>query len=689
MRLADRRANATAPKWLRAIGGRVSSSTTWMRAALGWPIALLLALGCLVLLGAYQTGQPFAIEVGGIHAAPFVENFHAREIGANGTDYRWTHATSFLIFKGIGGGRTRVVTLNLRTGRPANVTKPVTVLVNGVEIDHLVVGPEWHAFPVTVQGAATAGHGLAIELRTPAEKLSESDLRIVGVQVNEVRVETTGSSWTTPAWDTLGQALLIVTVLYFIAFRALGVAIRAEAHRRSLAAASGAIGGAILAWLFIGERPYIAAYTGALLVLLLCALTVLLLPRPLAWTAERFGLAMTDGEAVALCMILAMGICLKMGGLFYRGTVVSDLGWHSKWERTLLHGDFAALYYPSELSSGPSVWGAGILIPKSPLYYLFMAPFTFLPLAVETTLKLIAGLLELSVIFLIYAFLKRIGRGTEGVVAALLYTVTPLSYLILSYGSYPTVFAMFLTVLAFMLVLASWDRLSRPILFGGFVLLFTFSVLAYPVVAVFNVLVIVTVGCWYWRDAASREGRRHALLLPLGAMIASTLAFVVYYVQYVRVTLQSIHTLTSDTAKNRGYLNGGLLSAPRHITIWFANNIRVGNMLIMLAIAIVGVIIMRRESVGEDARRTWQFLLVWLLILPVFTLVDAYIDMVLKQLFYTMLPVAAFGSITVVWLWRRGRAGQIFAVLCCTAITAQAWVLWFHRIAFGGHSGPT
>ncbi len=689
MRLADCRSHATVPKWVRRIGDRVSAGIAWTRSALGWPIALLLVLSCLMVLGAYQIERPFATTVGNIHAAPFVGNFHAREIDPEGTPYRWTGATSFLIFKGVGGGRTRVITLNLRTGRAVNVTKPVIVLVNGIEVDRLVVGAEWQTFRVTARGPATAGHGLAIELRTPAEKLSESDARIVGVQVNEVRVETVGNGWTIPAWGTLGQVLLIVTVIYFIVFRALGVAIRAEGRRRSIAAVGGAIGMAILALLFVAERPYIAAYTSALLVLLLCALTVLLVPRPLKWTAGRFGLAMTEGEAVALCMILAIGICLKMGGLFYQGTVVSDLAWHSKWERTLLRGDFAALYFPSELSSGPSVWGAGILIPKSPLYYLFMAPFTLLPFAVETTLKLIAGLLELTVVFFIYALLKRIGRGTEGVVAALLYTVTPLSYLILSYGSYPTVFASFLTTLAFTLTIASWDRLGRPILFGSFVLLLTLSVLAYPVIAVFNVLVVTTVGCWYWRDAETPEGRRHALLLPLAAIIASVLAFVVYYVQYVRVTLQSIHTLTGDTAKNRGYLNGGLLGAPRHIAIWFANNIRVGNMLILLAIAIAGVIILRRDSMRADTRRAWQLLLVWLLILPVFTLVDAYIDMVLKQLFYTMVPVAVFGSFTLVWLWRRGRAGQVLAVLCGMAIIAQAWVLWFHRIAFGGHSGPT
>ena len=689
MRLADHQSNTTVPMWIRHPRNHVDAGVTRLRSALGWPIAVMLFLSCLMLLSAYQIERPFTVNVGGIHAAPFVGNFHARETDSQGTHYRWTDATSFLIFKGVGGARTRVVTLNVRTGRPANVTKPVTVLVNGIEVDRLIIGSEWHAFPITVHGAATDGHGMAIELRTPTERISQADPRIVGVQVNAVRVETVGNGWTIPAWGTLGEALLILTVVSFIIFRALSVAIQSDAHRRSIAALGGAIGGAILAWLFVVERPYIAAYISALLVVLLCTLAALFLPRPLVWTARRFGLAMTNGGAVALCAILAVGICFKMGGLFYPGTIVSDLAWHSKWERTLLRGDFAALYFPSELSSGPSVWGAGVLIPKSPLYYVFMAPFTLLPFTVETTLKLVAGLLELTVIFFVYAFLKRIGRGAEGVVAALLYTVTPLSYLILSYGSYPTVFAVFLTTLAFTLVLSSWGRLNRPILFGSFVSLLTLSVLAYPVIAVFNVLVVIAVGCWYWRDAETPEGRRHALLLPLAAIIASALAFVVYYVQYIRVTLGSVHTLTSDTAKDRGYLNGGILGAPQHIVIWIANNIRVGNMLILLVVAVVGVIIMRRESVGEDARRTWQFLLVWLLILPMFTLVDAYVDMVLKQLFYTILPVAAFGSITIVWLWRRGRAGQVLAVLLCTAITAQAWMLWFQRIAYGGHSGPT
>ena len=688
MRLADARQSAVIPKWSNRLGERAAAIAIWLRTAIGWQFAALLIVSVGVLIGAFQVERPVNIKVGSIHAAPFVRNFHAREVDPAGTSYRWTHETSFLIFKGF-GGRARTVTLNLRTGRFDDIARPVTVFVNGVEVGRLAVGDEWQTFTFPVRGPATAGHGMAVELRTPAERLSETDPRIVGVQMKGIRIDPIGGGWTVPAWGTLGLTLLVLTVLYLLVFRALGVAIAQEVRRRLYAALAAAVGVAVIAWLFIAARPYIAVYMLSLLALLLLALAALLLPRPLMWIAARLGLAMTQGEAVGLCMILALGICMKMGGMFYGGTVISDLAWHTKWERTLLRGDFAALYFPSELSSGPSVWGAGILIPKSPLYYAFMAPFTLLPFGVDTTLKLVAGLFELTIPFFAYAFLKHVGRGSEGVVAALLYTVTPLSYLILSYGSYPTIFALFLTVLTYATMLLGWDRLGRPVMFGVIVLLLTLSLLSYPVIALFDVLTVVAFGGWCWWRADNQREQRHALLLTLGAMIAAALAFVTYYVQYVRVVLRSVHTLTRDTAKNRGYLDGGLPGVPRHIALWIANNVRVGNMLVLLIVAVAGLLILRRELADDEERRMWRFLLIWLLILPIFTLVDAYIDMILKQLFYTMIPVALFGSITVLWLWRRGRGGQVLAVLCCTAIAAQAWWLWFHRIAYGGHSGPT
>lgn len=308
-----------------------------------------------------------------------------------------------------------------------------------------------------------------------------------------------------------------------------------------------------------------AAYAVGLCGFLLAILAVLFLPTPLIRLGSRVGLAVTRPEEAALCAILALGLAVKLGGLLYPDTVVIDLTWHEKWQRTLLRGEFAALYFPSELSSGPGEWGAGVKIPKSPLYYVAMAPVALLPIATGAGLKLVAGLLDLALIPFAYAFLKRIDRGTAGVVAALLYTVTPLSYLILSYGSYPTLFAQFLSVLAFAVILLAGRRLDRPAVFGAFVALLTLSLLAYPVVAVFNVCLVSTFGLWRWRGAADRGDARRTVLLPGGAALAALLAFLAYYLQHVRVALASVGTLTGETARERAGADAGLLAAPGHI----------------------------------------------------------------------------------------------------------------------------
>jgi len=666
-------------------GGGFAAHFVWLRAALGWQPLVLLVAALIALLGAYQVERPIRLVIGGAHEKPFVQNFHDKEVAADdGAHYRWTSATSFIIFKGIGGGRERTATLRLRSGRPPGVAQPVTVLVNGVEVKRFTVGPEWQSVGFDIRGAATDGRGVVVELRTPAQKLPGGDGRVVGVQVNALEMTTTGGGATIPAFGTLALALLTILTFYLIATRALAIAIADDRRRRSLAALGAAVGVAILAALFVLARPYIAAYSGALLAVLMSAFGALLLPRTMIRLGARCGLAVTPAEATALCAILALGIVAKLGGLLYPDTVVIDLNWHIRWMRTFLQHDFGALYFPSDLSSGPKEWGVGVLIPKSPLFYAMLAPFTLLPLAIGTVLKLCAGAMEVATVLFAFAILKRVGMGTAGIVAAFLYTVTPLSYLALSYGNYPTVFAQFLTVITFALLLFAGRRLDRVGVFALFTFALALSLLAYPVVAVFNMCVLVAFGLWRWRQGEDAAEKRRALLIPASAALAALLAFVAYYVQYVRVTLASVRTLGTSTAENRGYTAGGLRGAPWHITTVIAKNIQVGNLLILLAIAIIGVVIARRTLPETEGRRTWQFLLLWLLIMPVFTLADAYVDLLLKPLFYTTVPVALFGGVAVVWLWRRGRIGQVAAILCCTAITAQAWWLWFHRIAYAG-----
>lgn len=671
------------------LGGRalrwLAPGTLWLRAGWGWQAPLLLIAAVALLLGAYQVERPYEVNVGGAHETPFAHNFHPKETADDGqTSMRWTHQTSFLLLKGVGGGRERLVTLRLRSGRPAGARQPVTVLVNGVELQQVAVGPEWQTVRLDVRGAAAAAHGVSVELRTRAEKLPNSGGKVVGVQVDRLRVETAGDGRTVPAWDTFGLTLAAVLLVYLIAMRVLSFTTAADDRKRWLAALAGLAGALTLAALFALARPYIAAYSAILCGLLVGILAVLLLPVPLMRLGSRLGLTVTRPEAVALCAILALGIAVKLGGLLYPDTNVIDLPWHVKWQRTLLRGDFAALYFPSELSSGPGEWGEGIRIPKSPLYYVAMTPVTLLPLALGSALKLAAGLLESAMALFAFAFLKRLGHGAAGVAAAALYTVTPLSYLVLSFGSYPTLFAQFLTTAAFAVLLGGWRRFDRPPVFAAFSALLTLSLLAYPVVAVFNVCVLTAFGLWRWRGANDAGEARRAGFVLLGVALAALLAFLGYYIHHVGVTLASVGTLTGETAQSRGRTSGGLLAAPWHILTVAAKSVQVGRLLVLLVIAAAGVILLRREVRDDGGQVTWQLLLLWLLVMPAFVPVDAYVELLLKPLFYTMLPVAIFGGVTLVWLWRRGRAGRVVAVLCYATIAAQAWWLWFQRIAYAG-----
>jgi hypothetical protein len=656
-----------------------------LRGVLGWQAIALLLFTFALFCAAYQVERPTTIDLGGAHDFGFLQNWHSAMVADDGhTSYRWTDATSFVVLKGLGGGRERRVSLRLRSGRPPGVVQPVSILANGIEIGRINVGADWQMVQLDVRGAATAARGLVVELRTPIDHAPKAGTQLVGVQVDRLRVESVGGDWTVPSWSTIGAALLCILLLYLIAHRIVSLLPLGIEPIRSASAVIAGVGGIVLGWLLVEARAVFAASLGFLLFILAGVCLALLVPRPLIRAGARLGLTVTHAESVCLAAVLALGVAVKLGGLLYPDTAVIDLAWHVRWERAFLHGDFRSLYFPSDLSSGPKEWGVGVLIPKSPLYYAAMAPFAALPFGIGTGLKLAIGLMEVVTPLIAYAFLKRIGQGTAGVIAAFLYAVTPLSYLALSWGIYPTLFAQFFAALAFAVVLFAGDRLHHPALFAAFVVPLSLSLLAYPVVAVFNVCILVGVGVWQWWHATERAAKRRALLLPLGAALASLIAFLAYYIQYVRVTLDSLRTLGGSTAASRGYTDGGLRGAPWHIITVFTKNIYVGNLFVLLTLAIVGVIVYRRISVTEEDRRAWLLFLAWLLIMPVFTLADAYVDLLLKPLYYTMLPVALFSGIAVVWLWRRGRLGQALAILCCLAITAQAWWLWYHRIVYAG-----
>jgi hypothetical protein len=89
-----------------------------------------------------------------------------------------------------------------------------------------------------------------------------------------------------------------------------------------------------------------------------------------------------------------------------------------------------------------------------------------------------------------------------------------------------------------------------------------------------------------------------------------------------------------------------------------------------------------RAVVGRAAPERWLATLTaaWLLILPLFLVVNYRVDMIGKHLFYTMVPLA-LGSGLFLWqLARRGGPARLLAVLLAVALAWTALAFWIARL---------
>jgi hypothetical protein len=156
-----------------------------------WPLLLLLAL---LLIAAWaepllvHRAYPRQIDIGG-HDLGLAQGWSAKEIsetlpGAHGpiaATYRWSAASSELVFAPAARGQTYVVTMRLLSGRPGS--QPVVSMALAAEghaLGAFAVGPALRRYQVLVPGALVGGQSLSLQLDTPPFT-PEDDERILGL----------------------------------------------------------------------------------------------------------------------------------------------------------------------------------------------------------------------------------------------------------------------------------------------------------------------------------------------------------------------------------------------------------------------------------------------------------------------------------------------------------------------------
>jgi hypothetical protein len=415
-----------------------------------------------------------------------------------------------------------------------------------------------------------------------------------------------------------------------------------------------------------------------------------------------------------LILLIVAAFAIKFGGMDLPQTIVKDMPWHLRFINELKVGGLEQLLQPGVLSVTPRDWdlGSNALVPKSPLFYLVMLPLAYLPGELEVWVKLVICLIDVSGAVILYYLARRLLPNGEriGLLAAAVYLLTPLSYRVLSFGTLPTIFAQWLTLLAFAYLALNLSRLHHPLVLLGQSLLLALVLLSFPTMVLFTPIVLAVVfigGALFIRDKVTR--RNALLFLPLSGIIAAALAVLLYYGRYIEGVLSNTLPKIVTGVTVRGELVGDKLGGWGGL---LASNISFYGSLIPFILTLAGLALLFRTawrspsqlgvSGGSPLQNPFQhdlqstiynppsvqslslLLLGWLLILPLFYVANYWLDMIGKHLLYTMYPLALASGVALAHLDRMGRWGRWLVWLLLAGLAFAALDLWLGRILYGG-----
>ncbi len=621
--------------------------------------------------------------------------------------YRWTRERPILLLPGIGSAPTRL-TIQAAGSPLIRAGQSVEVLLNGQPFSRfdLQAGvPSTHSFDFGPE--RIAGGSLTVEMRVKA--LGPVDARAIeqypgtyvgldknlyqgqtGFKLYSARIEAGAGSPGLPPLGVLGAIVVSAWLLYF------GLAYAGLTQKWAFGVTALLTGLAGFGLAF--SRLNLTVYTGRLALLLL--LTVGLLP-VLDWAMprllRRWGLPLPGWAWQGLLILFLVGMIGRGGGLIYPNIEVSDAPFHLRQIDLVLHEPDgpAKQWSNKENSKVPAQWESQAIIPYSPFVYFYLAPVAALPLDPNVSVNLFNALLDAGRVFIIFGLAAALGAGARAaLVAAGLYLITPSTWMLNSWGNWPTTVSLWLATLYLLLVLVGWRWFgSRPTWAGAtFVLLLT--MLCYSVTAVFMGMLLIgwSLGLLIWggREALAR---RNALLLLASVGVAAVLAVALYYFQFIPDLAKTL-TSFGSSLESKGSLGGfGDRSLDYYLGL-YANHVffRYGaGAFIVIGLIVYGWLVMapRRASAdegeGADLDRVEPNLALlrgpvhlwlgaaWWLVFLFFGLAQWKVDMVNKQVWFVLPYACVLTGLGLVWLWQRYRTP---ATLWASRLAVAGLILW-------------
>ena len=243
-------------------------------------------------------------------------------------------------------------------------------------------------------------------------------------------------------------------------------------------------------------------------------LLLLALERLLPWAFAKAGVPLSPWLLRALLLVFFTGYWIKAGGMLYPYFVGIDMRKQLSWAQQIWNGQFW-LYYgtdnPMNAETMPvSQWGNNKpVIPYSPWFHIFLGSFAYLPLPTLLAAHMFSALVDTSRVFLLALLARKSGFSErETLFGALLIAVTPVTFLLHSWGNLPTTFGIWWTLVSTVFIVVAYRRLDRPWPFVTLTLLLTITLLMYTVVAAFMGVFLCLLVPALWLVEGTTDDRR-------------------------------------------------------------------------------------------------------------------------------------------------------------------------------------
>jgi hypothetical protein len=596
----------------------------------------------------------------------------------------------------------------------------VDLLLNGVTFAVFDIAPgrpELKTFSVAATKFSSGS--LAVELRVTNQGTAIAGLEIPalansakpsneGFKFYDLKLEAQAGSFNFPPLMILAFLVLSTFFFYFI-FAYLGL-------RQKWAVASCAFLVAGVTLLLATYRLELTVYAARLALLLFT--TALLLPILDLWLPRllaNWQISLTASAWKVLLLLFVLGLVLRGGGMLYPQTVIIDSPAHLLEINKILQGQLVQEYLNKDLSKVPGQWQSSSLIPYPTIPYFILAPFGAVGDPI-IGISLFTALLDALRVFVIFGLAIKLGTGIRAaLVAACLYMLVPATWLLNSWGNWPTTLSLWLATFYLFLLLVYYPKLNQRKVWLPLTLFLAVTMTTYTVTAVFVglLLLLYAAGLFLVIGRSDKLARRNGSIIALTTLGATFLAVALYYWQFVGDILFNTLPSFGQQIGEGNSLGFGSRSLSFYYGIYtdhIFNQYGVGAVL-TVALSVYGFLLFAPRFLTQTAMQNpdsavnitepnllhlqsgpnlW-FMGSWFSVFVLFGFVGWKVDMVDKQVWFIMPLTIVLAGVGGLFLWQKlskptlRYAGRGLVLACTLWLTYSAASLWIYRLVFKRH----